>query len=170
MVDPDGGSGGARQRALLSAGIWPAAAAGLAAWLGAGVLVQLLTAGAIAVLGTLALRRWKQSTAHPESNVQNMDIGQTVQLESWQGEAEAIKAIAAANAEVIARVVRVVSLPGGMQAVNLKVAEKYVEAFAGIARTGNTLIVPSNMADISSLIAGAMTVVKSQNAPGQTGA
>ncbi|MDO9465744.1 MAG: NfeD family protein [Thiobacillus sp.] len=61
-----------------------AAAAGLAAWLGAGVLVQLLTAGAIAVLGTLALRRWKQSTAHPESNVQNMDIGQTVQLESWQ--------------------------------------------------------------------------------------
>lgn len=51
-----------------------------------------------------------------------------------------------------------------MHAVNLKVAEKYVEAFAGIARTGNTLIVPSNMADISSLIAGAMSVVKSQNA------
>ncbi|MDP3123442.1 MAG: band-7 C-terminal domain-containing protein, partial [Thiobacillus sp.] len=79
-----------------------------------------------------------------------------------QGEAEAIKAIAAANAEAIARVARAVELPGGMQAVNLKVAEKYVEAFAGIARTGNTLIVPSNMADISSLIAGAMSVVKSQ--------
>jgi len=80
-----------------------------------------------------------------------------------QGEAEAIKAIAAANAEAIARVARAVELPGGMQAVNLKVAEKYVEAFAGIAKTGNTLIVPSNMADISSLIAGAMSVVKSQN-------
>ncbi|MDO9468339.1 MAG: stomatin-like protein [Thiobacillus sp.] len=79
-----------------------------------------------------------------------------------QGEAEAIKAIAAANAEAIARVARAVELPGGMQAVNLKVAEKYVEAFAGIARTGNTLIVPSNMADLSSLIAGAMSVVKSQ--------
>src|SRR4030066_294799 len=72
-----------------------------------------------------------------------------------QGEAEAIKAIAAANAEAIARVARAVELPGGMQAVNLKVAEKYVEAFAGIAKAGNTLIVPSNMADISSLIAGA---------------
>ena len=47
--------------------------------------------------------------------------------------------------------------------MNLKVAEKYVEAFAGIAKTGNTLIVPSNMADISSLIAGAMSVVKAQN-------
>jgi hypothetical protein len=44
------------------------------------------------------------------------------------------------------------------------VAEKYVEAFAGIAKAGNTLIVPSNMADISSLIAGAMSVVKAQNA------
>jgi regulator of protease activity HflC (stomatin/prohibitin superfamily) len=80
-----------------------------------------------------------------------------------QGEAEAIKAIAAANAEAIARVARAVELPGGMQAVNLKVAEKYVEAFAGIAKAGNTLIVPSNMADISSLIAGAMSVVKAQN-------
>ncbi|MDO9385258.1 MAG: stomatin-like protein [Thiobacillus sp.] len=80
------------------------------------------------------------------------------------GEAEAIKSIAAANAEAIARVAQAIELPGGLHAVNLKVAEKYVEAFAGIARTGNTLIVPSNMADISSLIAGAMSVVKSQNA------
>jgi len=61
-----------------------AAAAGLAAWLGAGMVVQLLTAGVIAVLGTLALRHWKRSTSHPESSVQDMDIGQTVQIESWQ--------------------------------------------------------------------------------------
>jgi hypothetical protein len=54
-----------------------------------------------------------------------------------------------------------------MQAVNLKVAEKYVEAFAGIAKAGNTLIVPSNMADISTLIAGAMSVVKSSGAGAQ---
>lgn len=62
-----------------------AAAAGLAAWLGAGLVVQLLTAGVIAVLGTLALRHWKRSTAHPESTVQDMDIGQPVKVESWQG-------------------------------------------------------------------------------------
>jgi membrane protein implicated in regulation of membrane protease activity len=61
-----------------------AAAAGVAAWLGAGFLVQLLTAGAIAVLGTLALRHWKRGTAHPEASVQDMDIGQRVQIESWQ--------------------------------------------------------------------------------------
>ena len=83
-----------------------------------------------------------------------------------QGEGEAIKAIAIANAEAIARVARAIEMPGGVQAVNLKVAEKYVEAFAGIAKAGNTLIVPSNMADISSLIAGAMSVVKSQHPEG----
>ena len=79
-----------------------------------------------------------------------------------QGEAEAIKAIAIANAEAIARVAMAIEKPGGMQAVNLKVAEKYVEAFSGIAKTGNTLIVPSNMADLSTLVAGAMSVVKAQ--------
>jgi len=61
-----------------------AAAAGLAAWLGAGLFMQLLTAGIIAALGTLALRHWKRSTSHPESSVQEMDIGQVVQVESWQ--------------------------------------------------------------------------------------
>jgi membrane protein implicated in regulation of membrane protease activity len=69
---------------LLMYGI-AAAVAGLAAWLGAGVTVQLLTAAAIASLGTLVLRRWQRSTDHPESSVQDMDIGQGVQVESWQG-------------------------------------------------------------------------------------
>ena len=62
-----------------------AAVAGVAAWLGAGMVVQLLTAAVIGVAGTLGLRHWKRSTAHPEFNVQDMDIGQTVQVESWQG-------------------------------------------------------------------------------------
>ena len=61
-----------------------AAAAGVVAWLGAGTLAQLLTAGVIAVLGTLALRHWKRSTDHPESTVQDMDIGKSVQVEFWQ--------------------------------------------------------------------------------------
>jgi len=68
-----------------------AAVAGLAAWLGASLATQLLTAGMIAALGTLALRHWKRSTAHPESSVQDMDIGQTVQIESWQGDRGQVK-------------------------------------------------------------------------------
>jgi membrane protein implicated in regulation of membrane protease activity len=61
-----------------------AAAAGVAAWLGASMMVQLLTAGVIAVLGTLALRHWRRSTDNTESTVQDMDIGKPVQVESWQ--------------------------------------------------------------------------------------
>ena len=63
-----------------------AAVAGVVAWLGAGVVPQLLAAALIAVLGTLALRHWKRNTAHPEATVQDMDIGQVVQVESWQGD------------------------------------------------------------------------------------
>ena len=61
-----------------------AAVAGVVAWLGTGVVTQLLTAALIAVLGTLALRHWKRSTEHPESSVEDMDIGQPVLVESWQ--------------------------------------------------------------------------------------
>lgn len=68
-----------------------AAAAGVAAWLGAGMVVQLLTAAAIGAVGTLALRRWKRSTDRPEFSAQDMDIGKTVQVESWQGDRGQVK-------------------------------------------------------------------------------
>ena len=51
-------------------------------------------------------------------------------------------------------------LPGGDTAVNLRVAEQYVEAFAKLAKTNNTMIVPSNLGDVSGLIATAMKTVK----------
>ena len=61
-----------------------AAVAGLAAWLGAGVVVQLLVAALIAAGGTYALRRWNQShNDHTDSALQGMDIGQRVKVESW---------------------------------------------------------------------------------------
>lgn len=103
-----------------------------------------------------------------EAAIQQSEGDKQAAINVALGEAEAIKAIAAANAEAIARVALAIEKPGGMQAVNLKVAEKYVEAFSGIAKTGNTLIVPSNMADLATLIAGAMSVVKAQQ-PGSTG-
>lgn len=61
-----------------------AAAGGVAAWLGVGLVGQLLTTGVIAVLGTLALRHWKRGTEHTDSTVQDLDIGKSVQVETWQ--------------------------------------------------------------------------------------
>ncbi|MBR5676296.1 MAG: paraslipin, partial [Neisseriaceae bacterium] len=57
-----------------------------------------------------------------------------------------------------------VKQPGGMEAVNLKVAEQYVEAFSKLAKEGNTMILPANIADMGSLVAAGMQIVKSQNA------
>jgi regulator of protease activity HflC (stomatin/prohibitin superfamily) len=79
-----------------------------------------------------------------------------------QGEAEAIKAVADATAKAIRMVAEAIEAPGGMNAVNLKVAEKYVEAFGEVAKEGNTLILPGNLADMGGLVATAMSIVKQQ--------
>ena len=51
---------------------------------------------------------------------------------------------------------------GGMSAVNLQVAEKYVEAFSNVAKQGNTLIVPADMGNMASLVSSALNIVKAQ--------
>ena len=79
-----------------------------------------------------------------------------------EGEAAAILALAQANAEALRKVGQAIMEHGGHDAVNLKVAEQYVAAFSGLAQTGNTLIVPANLSDISGLIATAMQVAKQQ--------
>ncbi len=102
------------------------------------------------------------ATGEREAAIRESEGEKMASINRAQGEAEAVKLVAEATAKALYMVAQATQAPGGMQAVNLKVAEKYVDAFGNLARTNNTLIVPSNMADISSLIAGAMTVVKAQ--------
>jgi hypothetical protein len=59
--------------------------------------------------------------------------------------------VANANANAVRVVAQAMGLPGGMDAANLKVAQQYVEAFANIAKVGNTLIIPSNIGDVASV-------------------
>lgn len=79
-----------------------------------------------------------------------------------QGEAAAILAIAEATSSALRQVGSAVQAPGGETAMQLKVAEQYVGAFEKLAKTNNTLIVPANVSDMSSLIATALQVVKTQ--------
>ena len=82
------------------------------------------------------------------------------------GEAASIKAVAEANAEAIERVAAAIRQPGGEQAVQLKVAEKAVEAYGKVAQDATTtLIVPSNMTEVSALIGSAMKMVKASTTP-----
>lgn len=78
-----------------------------------------------------------------------------------QGDAQSITAVAEATAGAIERIAAAIRQPGGAEAVQLKVAEKAVEAYSRVAADATTtLIVPSNMTEVSALIASAMTMVK----------
>ena len=82
-----------------------------------------------------------------------------------QGEAQSILAVAEATAQAIERIASAIRQPGGAEAVQLKVAEKAVEAYSRVASDATTtLIVPSNMTEVSALISSAMKMVQSQRA------
>ena len=102
------------------------------------------------------------ATGQREAFIQRSEGEKQAAINNAQGEAEAIKAVADATAQAIRKVAEAIESPGGMNAVNLKVAEKYVEAFANVAKAGTTLILPNNMADMGSMIAAAMSVMKAQ--------
>ena len=102
------------------------------------------------------------ATGQREASIQRSEGEKQAAINNAQGEAEAIKAVADATAQAIRKVAEAIESPGGMNAVNLKVAEKYVEAFAHVAKEGTTLILPNNMADMGSMIAAAMSVIKAQ--------
>ena len=76
-----------------------------------------------------------------------------------QGEATAIRVIAEANASAVRAVAEAIADKGGMDAANLKVATLYIEAFANLAKTTNTLILPATAGDVAGMVATAMTVL-----------
>ncbi|HET6265393.1 MAG TPA: SPFH domain-containing protein [Usitatibacter sp.] len=81
------------------------------------------------------------------------------QINKAAGEAGAIELVANANANAVRAVAAAIEAQGGMSAANLKVAELYINAFANLARTNNTLIIPNNLSDVAGLVASAMTVL-----------
>jgi regulator of protease activity HflC (stomatin/prohibitin superfamily) len=83
-----------------------------------------------------------------------------------EGEAQSILAVAAATAQAIEQIARAIRQPGGSEAVQLKVAERAVEAYSRVAADATTtLVVPSNMTEVATLISSAMKMVQSQQAP-----
>ncbi len=79
-----------------------------------------------------------------------------------QGEANAIVALAEASATALRQVGAAIREPGGEDAMNLRVAEEYVDAFGKLAKTNNSIIVPANLGEMSGLIASALHIVKAQ--------
>jgi len=76
-----------------------------------------------------------------------------------QGEATALRVVADATAAAVNVVAEAIGKEGGLQAANLKVAELYIGALGNLAKTNNTMIVPTNLSDVASVVASAMTVL-----------
>ena len=81
------------------------------------------------------------------------------QINEAEGEAQAILAVAEATAGGITRVAEAIRGPGGPDAVQLKVAQDYIEKFGELARSNNTMILPANVADAASMMATAMSII-----------
>jgi regulator of protease activity HflC (stomatin/prohibitin superfamily) len=81
------------------------------------------------------------------------------QINKAAGEAGAIELVANATANAVRVVATAIEGPGGLSAANLKVAGQYIEAFANLAKVGNTLIIPSDLSNVAGLVSSAMTVL-----------
>ncbi|MGE4329350.1 SPFH domain-containing protein [Diaphorobacter sp.] len=101
------------------------------------------------------------ATGEREAFIARSEGEKQAQINNAQGEAAAITAVAEATAQAIERIAAAIRQPGGEQAVQLKVAEKAVEAYGKVATDATTtLIVPSNMTEVSALVASAMKMIQ----------
>ena len=102
------------------------------------------------------------ATGEREASIARSEGEKQAAINRAQGEAAAILSIAEANATAVRQIGEATQAEGGMKAVNLKVAEQYVAAFQNMAKNSNTLVVPANMGDLSTLVTGAMKIIESQ--------
>ncbi len=94
------------------------------------------------------------------------------QINEAQGQAEAILAVATATAEGLRRVAEALRAEGGVRAMQLRIAEQYLEQFGKLAKEGNTFVVPANLSDLSSMLALATGIFRGERpaeAPTQRG-
>ena len=102
------------------------------------------------------------ATGEREAFIARSEGQRQAEINKAQGEAAAIIAVAEATADALRQVGDAIRTPGGEQAVQLKVAQQAVEAFAELARKNNTMIVPANVSEVAGLIGTAMALTKSR--------
>ena len=101
------------------------------------------------------------ATGQREASIARSEGDKQAEINKAQGEAAAIVAVADATADAIRKIAEAIRSPGGEAAVQLKVAERAVDAYQSLAKTNNTMIVPGNMTEVSSLIATSMALIRS---------
>ena len=113
------------------------------------------------VLESEGVRDAKINEAEGEKQrvIKESEAAKQQQINEAEGEAAAILAVAVATAEGLTKVAEALNAEGGDKAMQLRVAEDYLEQFGNLAKAGNTLIVPANLSDLSGMVAAATNVL-----------
>jgi regulator of protease activity HflC (stomatin/prohibitin superfamily) len=109
-----------------------------------------------------------QAEGEKQRVIKESEAKKMQQINEAQGEAEAIMAVATATAEGLRRVADAVTAKGGSEAMQLRVAEQYIDEFGKLAKAGNTFVVPANLADLTSMMALATDIAKRKAGPAAT--
>ena len=107
----------------------------------------------------------KKSEGEAQAAINASKGEKIAQINRAEGEAQAMRLVAQASADAIRIVAEAIQAPGGNDAVKLKVAEQYVEAFSKLAKENNTMIMPANIADVGGLVAAGMNIVNQTKTP-----
>ena len=91
--------------------------------------------------------------------IKESEAAKQQQINEGQGEAEAIMAVATATAEGLRRVANAVTDDGGSEAMQLRIAEQYIQEFGNLAKTGTTYVVPANLGDLTSVSCTHLTLL-----------
>ena len=113
----------------------------------------------------LKIEQINLATGEREADINASKGEKIAQINRAEGEAQAMRLVAQASADAIRIVAEAIQAPGGNDAVKLKVAEQYVEAFSKLAKENNTMIMPANIADVGGLVAAGMNIVNQTKTP-----
>src|SRR5688572_21526268 len=102
---------------------------------------------------------------HKQQAIKNSEAKRQSQINEAEGQATAIQAIATATAEGIRLVAETIKMPGGFEAMQLRLAEQYVKEFGNLAKSGNSMVVPANIADVTSMLQLALGAIKQNAVP-----
>jgi regulator of protease activity HflC (stomatin/prohibitin superfamily) len=102
---------------------------------------------------------------HKQQVIKNSEAKRQQQINEAEGQANAIKAIATATAEGIRVVAETMKMPGGFEAMQLRLAEQYVKEFGNLAKAGNSMVVPANVADVTGMLQLALGAIKQSSVP-----
>jgi regulator of protease activity HflC (stomatin/prohibitin superfamily) len=109
-----------------------------------------------------------QAEGEKQRVIKESEAKKMQQINEAQGEAEAILAVATATAEGLRRVADAVTSKGGAEAMQLRVAEQYIDEFGNLAKVGNTFVVPANLTDLTSMMALATDIAKRKTGGSRT--